>query len=37
VFTDAYVRELTRVSSALKLRSDAPPALGPADCEAQIE
>ena len=37
VFTDAYVRELTRVSSVLKLRSDAPPALGPGDCEAQVE
>lgn len=37
VFTDAYVRELTRVSSALKLRSDAPPALGPGNCEAQVE
>lgn len=37
VFTDAYVRELTRLSSALTLRPDAPPALGPDDCEAQIK
>jgi hypothetical protein len=37
VFTDAYVRELARVSDRIVLRADAPPALGRADCEAQIE
>jgi hypothetical protein len=37
VYTDAYVRELVRVSDRLQLRADAPPALSAADCEAQIE
>jgi hypothetical protein len=37
VYTDAYVRELVRVSGRLQLRADAPPALSAADCEAQIE
>lgn len=32
VFTDAYVREIAKVSPRLRLRADAPPALGPEDC-----
>ncbi|MET0892904.1 MAG: hypothetical protein ABWY01_04980 [Pseudoxanthomonas sp.] len=37
VFTDAYVRELARVSDQVLLRADAPRPLGPADCEAQVD
>lgn len=36
VYTDAYVRELARATDRLTLRADAPAALGPSDCEAQI-
>ena len=32
VFTDAYVRRLTELTPRLKLRADAPPPLGRADC-----
>jgi hypothetical protein len=32
VFTDAYVRRLTQLTPRLKLRADAPPPLGRADC-----
>jgi hypothetical protein len=32
VFTDAYVRQLTKLTPRLKLRGDAPPALTRADC-----
>jgi hypothetical protein len=32
VFTDAYVRHLTKLTSRLKLRADAPPPLTSADC-----
>jgi hypothetical protein len=32
VFTDAYVRRLTELTSRLKLRADAPPPLSRADC-----
>ena len=34
VFTDAYVRRLTALTPRLKLRADAPPPLGRADCGA---
>jgi len=34
VFTDAYVRRLTELTSRLKLRADAPPPLSRADCVA---
>jgi hypothetical protein len=36
VYTDAYVRELVKASNRVTLRADAPAALGPSDCEAQI-
>ena len=32
VFTDAYVRRLVQLTPRLKLRADAPPPLGSADC-----
>lgn len=32
VYTDAYARALARLTPRLQLRSDAPPALTPADC-----
>ena len=32
VFTDAYVRALSKQTPRLKLRADAPPPLGRADC-----
>ena len=35
VFTDAYVRRLTELTPRLKLRADAPPPLGRADCVSQ--
>jgi len=35
VFTDAYVRRLTELTPRLKLRADAPPPLGRADCMPQ--
>lgn len=35
VFTDAYVRRLTQLTTRLKLRADAPPPLGRADCVPQ--
>jgi hypothetical protein len=35
VFTDAYVRRLTQLTSRLKLRADAPPPLTRADCVPQ--
>ena len=35
VFTDAYVRRLTELTSRLKLRADAPPSLTRADCVPQ--
>jgi hypothetical protein len=35
VFTDAYVRRLAKVTPRLKLRPDAPPPLGRADCVPQ--
>ncbi|HJR74315.1 MAG TPA: hypothetical protein VJ806_11825, partial [Luteimonas sp.] len=32
VFTDAYVREIAKLSPRLRVRTDAPPPLGPEDC-----
>lgn len=32
VFTDAYVRELAKITARIPLRADAPPALTPANC-----
>jgi hypothetical protein len=36
VYTDAYVRELVKASTRVTLRADAPAALDPGGCEAQI-
>jgi len=37
VFTDAFVRRLTELTSRLKLRADAPPPLQSADCNPAVK
>ncbi len=37
VFTDAYVRRLVELTSRLRLRADAPPPLGTADCKGKFQ
>jgi len=37
VYTDAYVRALTRLTPKIRLREGAPPPLGPADCNPAVE